>query len=89
MYLISGKLYETLYDINDSNIIRPIEGNIINKGNKSYKLYQTLHRIDALEKSVSLHIYCPGYYQAKYYDFLIISLIIKVPACNGIALIKA
>jgi hypothetical protein len=62
--LLSGKLNEEIYT---SKLVF-LKTNILNLDNISYRIGNNIiHKIIAIEDSISLHIYVPGYYKPNLY----------------------
>lgn len=65
--VLAGKLVETLYSRTDDDI-SPLVARQLTVGSVGYREGDLiLHRIEAEEESVSLHIYSPPLFKTKYY----------------------
>lgn len=64
MRILQGKLKEETYSLR----LNLVSTNILTEDKIGYKKgNRILHKIIALEDSVSLHVYIPGFYKANYY----------------------
>jgi hypothetical protein len=64
MRVLNGSLKEESYSVK----LNLISTNILNENKLGYKKgNRILHKIIALEDSVSLHVYIPGFYKSSYY----------------------
>jgi predicted metal-dependent enzyme (double-stranded beta helix superfamily) len=67
MRVLEGSLMETEY-LNVAGI-QKMSSNILHKDDINWKRgKKLLHKICALKNSISMHIYCPSKYVAKFYD---------------------
>lgn len=65
--IIYGKLNETNYSM-DKDKITLKNNTILTKGTVGTKYSNELHSIEAIDDTVSLHIYFPGDYKPKYFS---------------------